>query len=371
MNESSSPKSQSGPTEKPGHPARLAAAGHGSAPGHASHAHGPKSPGRRRWVLWLLFAAGLAVGGFYGLRELRFYLAHESTDDAYVDGHVSQVLPRVSGPVLELLVADNQRVKAGEPLLRIDPRDFDLKVKSAEAALAEAQAELVSKQALANVARAMADADEISLHHAQDDFKRDGELSKSGALSDRDFATSKFNSELATSKHITQLKGVEAADAMVAQAKTLAEVRRSELDQAVLQQSYTTLVAPVEGVVSRRSVELGQYVQAGQPLMALATDTLWVVANFKETQIERMHPGQAVLIEADAYSGKVFHGHIDSLAAATGAKFALLPPDNAAGNFVKVTQRVPVKIVVDDADPAHPLRLGISVVASVVLDPQP
>jgi membrane fusion protein, multidrug efflux system len=337
------------------------------------------SPKKIGWAI--VVAAVLAVVSLYGVRHLRFVLAHVETDDAQVEGDISPVLPRVSGYVTRVLVRDNERVVAGQPLIEIDAHELDLKIASAQAALKSAEAsEATTRAALANAqaAEAVAQANEavagVTEAKTAADLKRDGALFENNAITDRQLTDTRAAADVARAQHQAVRRQAEAAATavQVAQAEIAAtasqiEVRRSELAYAQLQRSYATLTAPIAGEVSHKNVEPGQFVQEGQTLLSVASDAdVWVVANFKETQLRRMAPDQAVEITVDSFPGIVFRGRVESFAAATGARFALLPPDNASGNYIKVTQRVPVKIVLTDtADPQHVLRPGMSVDAAV------
>lgn len=340
------------------------------------------SPSRTKRIALPIVAALAAVAlAIFGWRTFRYHLAHEETDDAQVEAHVSPLLPRVPGYVQRVLVDDNQRVVAGQPLIEIDPAEFDLRIatalaakENAEAALKTAEAALVDAQAAVAVARTNIETAQIEQGRTADDLARDVPLAKTGAITDRELTDARAAADTATARLQTARRQAEAASAQVslaetriATAHTAIEQRKTELEFARLQRSYTTLTAPISGIVSRKSVEPGQYVQAGQTLLAITADAdPWVVANFKETQLARMHAGEPVEIVADTYPNFVFHGEVASLAGATGARFALLPPDNATGNFVKVTQRVPVKIVLAATDAAHPLRAGLSVQVAVL-----
>jgi membrane fusion protein (multidrug efflux system) len=329
-----------------------------------------------------LLAAAVLVGGIvFGVRHWRFYVSHQETDDAQVEGHVSPVLPRVSGYVTRVFVADNQRVSAGQPLVEIDARELDVRVAGANAALQNslaqyrtAQASLESTRAQAGTAQANVETALVRQRKAAGDLARDTSLAKTGAitesqLTDTKAASDTADAELASQR--TQARTAElqiaVAQARTAAAKTESEEKASDLDFAKLERSYATVTAPIAGLVSRKSVEAGQYVQSGQTLCSITSeDDVWVVANFKETQLTRMKVGQDTDFEADTYPGYVFHGRVESISGATGAQFALLPPDNSTGNFVKVTQRIPVKIVLSEApDADHPLRPGMSVDATV------
>jgi membrane fusion protein (multidrug efflux system) len=321
------------------------------------------------------------VAAAFGVRHLRFVLAHEETDDAEIEGHVSPVLPRVPGYVASVLVQDNQHVDAGQLLVAIDPAELDLRVAAAGAALQSAQAAVQSAEAaLANaraaeaVARANVVTAEVTRAKAASDLARDTTLFKNAAISNSQLIDTRAASDEAEARLLALRRQVDAAASQVAAAKTqivaehaASQQRQSDLDFARLQRSYASVVAPIAGVVSRKDVEPGQLVQAGQTLLSIASDAdVWIVANFKETQVARMHPGQPVDCRVDAYAGTIFHGQVQSIAGATGAHFALLPPDNASGNFVKVTQRVPVKIALTGGpDPQRVLRPGMSVDVAV------
>jgi membrane fusion protein (multidrug efflux system) len=323
----------------------------------------------------------LVVAGGYGVRKWEFFTAHEETDDAQVEGDVSPVLPRVSGYVNKVLVVDNQHVEAGQSLMEIDARELDLKVAAAAASLQNAQADeataeanLVTAKAAAQTAAANVETARVRQRKAAEDLARDSSLAKTGAITTSQFADTKAIADTADA----QLAAVEGdaktaeaqigvAAARVRAAGTAAAEKAADLDYARLERSYNSVPAPIAGLVSRKNVEPGQYVQAGQTLLSIASDSdVWVVANFKETQLTHMKAGQDVEFEADSYPGVVFHGRVESISGATGARFALLPPDNSTGNYVKVTQRVPVKIVLTQAqDAEHPLRPGMSVDATV------
>jgi membrane fusion protein (multidrug efflux system) len=323
----------------------------------------------------------LVVGLVIGIRHWEYYTAHEETDDAEVDGHISPVLPRVSGYVTQVLVNDNQHVDAGQALIEVDPKELDLKVAAAEAAVqnalageATAEASLSGAKAAALTAAANVETALVRQRKTASDLVRDTNLFKTGAITDSQLTDTKAAADTAAAELDAVRTQAKTADVMitvfsarVSAAKTDSAQKASDLDYAKLQRTYATVTAPIAGLVSRKNVEPGQYVQSGQTLLSVASDTdVWVTANFKETQLTRMKPGQTVEFEADSYPGVVFHGRVESISGATGARFALLPPDNSTGNFVKVTQRVPVKIVLTQApDSEHPLRPGMSVDASV------
>ncbi len=326
-------------------------------------------------------AIAVVVGAIVGVRHWQYYKAHEETDDAQVEGDISPVLPRISGYVERVVVKDNQHVDAGQVLIEVDPKELDLKVAQADAALqnamaghATAEAALAGARASALTAKANVETALVRQRKAASDLERDTNLLKSGAITESQLNDTKAASDTASAEldavrtqAATADLDIAVASARVAAAKTEASEKAADLDYAKLQRTYASVTAPIAGLVSRKNVETGQFVQAGQTLLSITSESdVWVVANFKETQLTRMKQGQDVEFEADSYPGVIFHGKVESISGATGARFALLPPDNSTGNFVKVTQRVPVKIMLSEApDAGHPLRPGMSVDATV------
>jgi membrane fusion protein (multidrug efflux system) len=336
--------------------------------------------GKRSPIVLIILVLAVLAGGYYGYQRYQFGRAHEETDDAQVEGDLYPVLPRVGGPVLEVKVDDNQPVKKGDVLVTLDPADYQQRVNAAEAALFAAQAQVTAARAAVGTAQAnvrtaqtstgVSDANRGRL---EKDLKRSELLRKEDIIPQSEYDAIQANLKSTSAQRATAEQQVSVARQQVAEAQQKIVVaqaavkqRQTDLDNARLQLSYTTIMAPADGIISRKSVQPGQVVMPGQQLFGIvASSKTWVVANFKETQLETMKVGQPVQIEVDAYPNEEFTGHIESLSAATGARFALLPPDNASGNFVKVTQRVPVKIVLDKADAEHPLRAGMSVTAVV------
>jgi membrane fusion protein (multidrug efflux system) len=306
-----------------------------------------------RILLYGVLALLVALALVYSVQTIVFYMHHVATDDAQIEGHIAPVLPRVAGYVAEVLVRDNQRVDGTDVLVRIDPRDLESRVNIARAALLNAEAAVA-------VARAHIEAAKSKREKTANDFERNAPLFRQRVISPQEYDSTKAAADSAEAEYQAATRQVSAAEAQVAQ-------RQADLDYAQLQLSYTTIAAPAPGFVSKKSVEVGQFIEAGQPLMAIVQEgEVWVVANFKETQLRNMRVGQPVTVEVDAYPGRVFPARVESIGSATGAKFALLPPDNATGNFVKVVQRVPVKIVFTDRpDPDRPLRVGMNVTAIV------
>jgi membrane fusion protein, multidrug efflux system len=340
----------------------------------------PRRPGRT------LLLAAAALGIAVWLVDFGWHAWHyEKTDDAYVSGHLHQISPQIDGQVKEVLVNDNQPVKAGDVLVRLEPLETGIAVEKALAGVAqahaqEAQTAAALAEARARVEQAKAQIAQINAQGelARINFERDQRMfgdGKNGAIaqSDLDKSHSAFDAMQASAQAAqANLTAAQAAEqSAIAQATaTSAALAAVEADvrDARRQSADTVITAPADGLIGNKSVEPGNRVKAGQTLLALVEPDMWIVANFKETQLARMHPGQPVEITIDALSGQVLHGKIDSLSPASGAQFALLPPDNATGNFNKVVQRVPVKIILDDdsrAQAGDRLRLGFSVVASI------
>src|SRR5580692_4834452 len=285
-----------------------------------------------------------------------------STDDAYVKADSTTIAPKVSGYLQEVLAKDNQRVKAGQVLARIDDRDHRVAldqakadVASANAAIASKQAQLVVQQAVIDAAKATVEVDKATMTFAAQENKRYTDLAATGygSVQNAQQAQSRHAGAQAaiardTANLASALNQVDLLKAEIAQA-TAALARAGALQsQAELNLGYTTIVAPIDGVVGNRTLRVGQYVQAGTQLMSVVPiDGAYVVANYKETQLTDVREGQAVDITVDTFPGKIVHGHVDSIAPASGQEFALLPPDNATGNFTKVVQRIPVKIALD------------------------
>ncbi len=303
-------------------------------------------------------------------------LTHESTDDAFIDAHIVSIAPKIAGRISAVKVSDNELVKKGQVLVEVDPSDLEAMVAQKRAALEVAQAQLENtkmsaEQAKAHVqtllavyasAKASMAAAAADAQNERGDLGRNKDLVASGAISKQDFQHSESDtasSEATLESKRKQLRaaaayaeeGKKAAGSALAQASAaraaVAEAQ-AELHQAELQESYTKITAPEAGHVTNKSTEPGDYVQVGQPLFAIVSTKVWVTANFKETQLTYMRPGQPAEIEVDAYPSRSLRGHVDSIQAGSGARFSLLPPENATGNFVKVVQRVPVKIVLDE-----------------------
>jgi membrane fusion protein (multidrug efflux system) len=338
----------------------------------------------KRGAIGLALLAGTAVAADFGYHYWTAGRFMVSTDDAYVKADFTTVAPKVSGYIAEVLVQDNQPVKAGQVLARIDDRDFraaldqaKAQLGSADAAIANLDAQIVLQQSLIEQARAGLAATQASLKFAQADAARYRDLAQTGYGSvQRAQQSEAARSETAAGLQRDQA-GLIAAQKKIAvlateRAQSVADRDRAAAaeQQAELNLSYTVIAAPVDGTIGARSLRIGEYVAAGTQLMAVVPlDAAYVVANFKETQLAHMHDGQPVTIKVDGAPGIRIAGHVDSLSPASGLEFSLLPPDNATGNFTKIVQRIPVKIVLDSADAARVLRAGMSVEPSVNTKP--
>lgn len=433
-----------------------------------------KQPLYKRPIFLLAFGIILVIGAVVGVRYWLHARSHESTDDAFIEGHIVQVSPKVSGYIVKLYVTDNQEVKEGDLIAEIDPRDYQAKLEQAKAALdaalarereAKAGVELTRastraniQQALATVQRTRTDVEtmkvaasteqqrvlqaraavtaaeanlaqakaqvlaaEAEAARANADVARYQTLRAKDEISQQQLDRAITAARTANAQLEAARKRVEAAEAQLNEARVAVAVAeenarkaqtqissvqaqvnealgrlaqaqtapqqiavsqaqaetanasieqlRAAVEQAELELSYTKIYAPASGRITRKSIEEGALVQAGQPLMTIVSGDVWVVANFKETQVGRMRPGQPVEIYVDAYPDKVFKGHVDSIQAGTGARFSLFPPENATGNYVKVVQRIPVKIVFDEPpDPQHMLAPGMSVEPEVKVE---
>lgn len=303
---------------------------------------------KKRVIIPTITAIIFLIFGIYFTIHSIFY---QSTDDAFVEGHIVTIAPRVEGPVLELLVDDNQPVKKGDLLLEIDPKDYEVKLAQAKAKLEEAKASLINTEN--QVKKTLSD-----LEFAQADYDRYSKMHSKGIASKQEYDSS-----------LNKLTAAE-SNSKSAKAKydeTTAAIKRleAEVEQDELNLSYTKIYAPQDGLITNRSVEQGNYVQIAQPMFAIVPEKMWIVANFKETQLANMKPGQPVEIKIDTFRGKKFKGKVDSIQRATGAKASLFPPENAVGSYVKIVQRVPVKIIFTEDISNYNIVPGMSVVPEV------
>lgn len=357
-----------------------------------------KNKSKKNKAFTIVLIILVTVGIIFGVRKYVHGLHHEDTDDAQVVADINPISPKVSGYVDRLFVEDNVTVKIGDTLVVLDDRDLKLKVLQSVAALENAKANLASIQAShatsqENVLSSKSNLDasegnieiaKVKAKRADQDFKRYEALVKTNSITQQQFEQAEAERdaaakqlEVAKRQRESTFRQTAASKAQstvseknISLAKTLIEEREADLKSSQLQLSYAYVLAPAAGVVSRKSVQVGQYVQAGQSLFALVAEKQkWIVANFKETQLEKMKPGQTTEIEVDAFPGESFMGKVESISPATGATFALLPPDNASGNFVKVVQRIPVKILLTESPEKNKLlRAGMNVNVDVHID---
>lgn len=311
-------------------------------------------------VVPLLILAGL----LYYLHARHF----EDTDDAFIEGHISQMSSQVSGRVQTLLIDDNQQVTAGQLLLEIDSRDFEVRLIQAQAQREQAAAQIALQHASIGQAEANMREAEANLTQAQRDLARFRAVDPK-AITKQQLDTAVANAKTARAKYDASVQSVEAAKAQETAAHATLQQSEADIRNAELQLSYTKIVAPVAGRITKRTVEVGNVVATGQPLLAIVSNDLWVTANFKETQLTHMHANQHVRIRVDAFPDATFAGHVDSFQTGSGAAFSSLPAENATGNYVKVVQRIPVKILFDDPQQRDQYRLapGLSVTPRVTV----
>lgn len=354
---------------------------------------------KKRSPVFLIILLVLVIGGgWFGYSKYSYAQHHEETDDAQVEANISPVIPRISGYIADVRVHDNQRVKKGDTLVVLDNRDLKLKLQQAEAALATAQnnlgvAKATTSAATANIATSRAsvgtidaqiEAAKVNLWRASNDFERYASLIKDHSITQQQYEQALAAKQTAEKQlQILQQQKNQAAsqtNAVASQsgatstqigvAGAVIKQRQVDVEDAKLNLSYTVVTAQADGLVSKINIQPGQFVQAGQPLFSVVlNDDVWVVANFKETQFNKMKIGQKVVVHVDAFPKHEFVASLTSFSPATGAKFALLPPDNASGNFVKVVQRLPVKIEFNSKDEfISRLRPGMNVSVDVNVD---
>ncbi len=321
------------------------------------------------------------VAIFFGYRKINFALTHETTDNAQIETQITPVLPRVSGYVKTIAIKDYDSVKAGQLVVELDDAELQAQLLEMEADYKEAEVDVLNAKALLNntmvslkVNKGNIDLTDVRRNKALEDLKRDENLYKDQAITKKQLDDSRFNAQTALQQLENSKSDLSSAESKIAVlkagiAKTEAalSVKQAKIEQTKLKLTYTKVFAPQAGRIGKKNVSEGQYVQAGTPLFSIVNDTTyWIIANFKESQLKKLYPGKEVDIEIDAYPDLKLKGSIESLSEATGAKFSLLPPDNASGNFVKVSQRLPVKILIKDIDKyKDKLRAGLSVFVSI------
>ena len=314
---------------------------------------GKESPKAPNLVRMVIIGALLAVALIWGGRSIYHSFLYVETDNAQIVGDIYPVISRVPGKVQEVLASDNQNINKGDTLIKLESADYEVRRDIAAAALQNARASVSAAGATASAAAA-------TERKLSADLQRNRSLKRQDVISQAEFDAVKAGAESSSAQFAAAASQHSAAEAQVT-------LKEAELRNAELQLSYTTITAPASGHIAKKNVQPGQYVAPGQQLIALVgSNALWIVANFKETQLDKIAPGLPVTIKVDAYPGAEFKGKVESLSSGTGAQFALLPPDNASGNFVKVTQRIPVKIIfTEKPDKNHPLSAGMNVVVEV------
>ena len=319
----------------------------------------------------------LLVAGYFGYKKINFVLTHETTDNAQIETQITPVLPRVAGYVKSIAVKDYDSVKTGQLVVELDDAELQTQLLEMEADYRQAEVDVINAKASLNnaivtlrVNNGNIDLSQMRRKKAEDDLKRDQSLFADQAITKKQLDDSKFVVETAAQQSENSKTDLTAAQSRIAvlqagvqKAAAGLDVKKAKIEQTKLKLTYTKIYAPQAGKIGKKNVSEGQYVQAGTPLFSIVNDsTYWVIANFKENQLKKLYPGKEVDIEIDAFPDLQIKGIIQSLSDATGAKFSLLPPDNASGNFVKVTQRVPVKIQIKDIEKyRNMLRAGLSV----------
>jgi len=340
-----------------------------------------KEKKKKSKIVPIILGIILLVGAVYGVREYIYRSKHEDTNDAQIDADISPVVARVGGYVDSILFEENQHVNAGQFLVKLDDRDYAIRLEQALAAQRGAsaninvsQAQITATAANISTARANVEAARVRVWQANQDYKRYANLIQDGSITQQQFDQVRAQRDAAQAAYQAAQGQFHAAQQQVgttrsqlAATTTGVDQRQADVDFAKLQLSYTTLKAPVSGIVSKKNIQKGQLVQPGQSLFAIVNDnSLYITANFKETQLEHLQAGLPVEVHVDAFPDAQVAGEIYNFSPATGAKFSLLPPDNASGNFVKVVQRVPVKIKIKTSpELMQKLRPGMSVEVSV------
>jgi membrane fusion protein, multidrug efflux system len=352
---------------------------------------------RKKIIALLVFSVLAVVGAVAAYLYIRYMSTHVSTDDAFVDGDVYTIAFKITGTVKAVHVDTNQFVKKGDLLVELDPSDYNVRADEAAASLkaeksraAEAETKIKAARRLlselearAEAQRATLDLNKANLEQAELDLKRAERLYGQDVITKERYEKTTTAYKVALSQVRASAEGLKNAilaldtqNAVILEAESAKNSQRSAVSQreavlagARLNQGYTKICAPVDGHVTKKSVEFGNQIKDGQPLMVVVpVEGLYVTANYKETQLEKVRKGQKVAIKVDTYPGRTFEGRVDSIMAGTGSAFSLFPPENATGNYVKIVQRIPVKIVFDkETDRQHVLRIGMSVVPTIIV----
>jgi len=335
-------------------------------------------------IVPIILAVVIIVGIIFGIKEYIYYSKHVDTDDAQIDGDISPVVTRVGGYVDSILFEENEKVTQGQVLVKLDERDYKIKLdqalaaeRSANAGIDVSRSQISSTSANSSSAKAQVESAKAKLWQATKDYERYANLIQDGSITQQQFDQAKVQKEVAQASYQAAQDQYHAAVEQVGTTRSQLEVtnigvdqRQADVDFAKLQLSYTNITAPATGIVSKKNVQKGQLVQAGQTLFSIVNEnSIYVTANFKETQLEKIKTGAKVNLVVDAYPDEKIDGEVYNFSPATGAKFSLLPPDNATGNFVKVVQRIPVKIIIKSTkEILEKLRPGMSVKVSVITE---
>lgn len=342
----------------------------------------PVVPKKSNKVIPIILVLVILAGVVFGIKEYIYYSKHEDTDDAQIDADISPVVARVGGYVDSISFEENTHVNQGQVLVKLDDRDYKVRLEQARAAQKGAgasvgvgQSQISATTATSAGARAQAESAKARLEQANKDYDRYANLVKDGSVTQQQFDQAKATRDVARANYSAAQEQYKAAQQQIGTTRNQLQVtntgvnqRQADVDFAKLQLSYTNIYSPASGIVSKKNVQKGQLVQAGQTLFSVVNDnSIYVTANFKETQLNNLRSGEKVDIEVDAFPDLKLQGTVYNFSPATGAKFSLLPPDNATGNFVKVVQRVPVKIKINaNKEIMEKLRPGMSVNASVI-----
>ena len=332
-------------------------------------------------VRFIVIGIIFLVAAFFGYKKISYVLTHETTDNAQIETQITPVLPRVSGYVKSIAIKDYDSVKTGQLVVELDDAELQSQLEEMEADYKQSEVDIINAKALLNnaivslsVNRGTIDINNVKLQKSKEDVQRDKNLYTAEAITKKQLDDSQFALETAQKQLDNSKNDLNSAESRIAvlnasvqKTEAALAVKQAKIDQTKLKISYTKIYAPQSGKIGKKNVSEGQFIQAGTPLFSIVNDsTYWIVANFKENQLSKLIPGKEVNIEIDALPDLKLKGTIQSLSDATGARFSLLPPDNASGNFVKVTQRVPVKININDVEKYKTqLRAGLSVFVSI------
>ncbi len=331
----------------------------------------------------IVFVTILLIAFFFGYKRVAYNLSHETTDNAQIETQIVPILPRTSGYVKSLMIGDFDSVQTGQYIIELDDEELQHQLVEMEADSIQAAADILNAKAMLqnaitslSVNRGNIEVSNVKVQQALNDYVRNKHLLADNAITQKQFDDSKYNYESSQklfqnneNELTTAQSKIPVLESMVKKNEAFLQVKKAKIEEIKLKISYTKIFAPVSGKIGKKNITLGQFVQMGTPLFSIVNDSIyWVTANFKENQIKNLYNGKVVELRIDAFPNEKITGTIESISDATGAKFALLPPDNSSGNFVKVTQRIPVKIKINDLEKYRPyLRAGLSVFVSAAI----